>query len=177
LNGALEFYDVDDQTSLTTNLQHQLCSDVEWDPTGRYVVTYVNNSKSKMENGYKMWTFYGAELREERKNNFYQFSWRPRPPSFLSKEKSEDLKKKEFFKEFRDRYKREDRIKREIELRSRTEKREEQRRQYIEYMRQRLEFNDENGFFMSKEENDDGIEEVEVIEEVIIETTEEVITE
>jgi len=41
--------------------------------------------------------FYGAELREERKNNFYQFSWRPRPPSFLSKEKSEDLKKKRIF--------------------------------------------------------------------------------
>jgi len=95
LNGALEFYDVDEEKPLTTNLQHQQCSDLEWDPTGRYVVTYVSNSKSKMENGFKMWTFYGEELiKEERKNVFHQFSWRPRPPTYLLPEKIEWLKKK-----------------------------------------------------------------------------------
>jgi len=175
LNGALEFYDVDDQTSLTTNLQHQLCSHVEWDPTGRYVVTYVANMKSKMENGYKMWTFYGAECcKEERKNVLHQFSWRPRPPTFLPIEEQERLKKKEVFKEFRDKYKKEDRSKREEELRVRTEKREEQRRKYIDFMRKRIEENTENSFYLQEDEEEIEIEEI-VVE--VLETTEEVITE
>jgi len=173
LNGALEFYDVDDQTSLTSNLQHPLCSDIEWDPTGRYVVTSVSAKKSKMENGYKLWTFYGVELREERKNVFYQFSWRPHPPTLLPIEKINWLKEKDNFQEFRDRYKKEDRLKREEELRERTAKREELRRSYIEYMRERLEVRESEGFYLDEEE--EPIEEVEEIVVEVLESTEEIL--
>jgi len=88
LNGALEFYDVDEQIPLTQNLQHPLCSDIEWDPTGRYVVTFVSNLKTKMENGYKLWTFYGAEIYEERKNTFFFIFMAPKTIYFPTSRRS-----------------------------------------------------------------------------------------
>jgi translation initiation factor 3 subunit B len=37
MNGQLEFYNVDDLETMT-NAEHFCATDVEWDPTGRYVV-------------------------------------------------------------------------------------------------------------------------------------------
>jgi uncharacterized protein with WD repeat len=34
-------------------------SDIEWDPTGRYLVTYVSNWSFKGENAYMLWNFQG----------------------------------------------------------------------------------------------------------------------
>jgi len=173
-NGVLEFYDVDDEISLTNNIQHSNCTDVEWDPTGRYVVTFVSHNKGvRNENGYKMWTFYGAELREERKNVFYQFSWRPRPSSILPKETLEWLKRKENFKQFRDKFNREDRNRRESEYRERAAVREELRKKYTDYMKQRLDENEALGFFNETEDED--LYEIEEDITEVLEVTEEVI--
>ena len=40
-NGVLEFYDTGDMT-LMNSCEHFMASDVEWDPTGRYVTTSVS---------------------------------------------------------------------------------------------------------------------------------------
>jgi len=146
--------------------------DIEWDPTGRYVVTYVSRNRDvKLENGYKMWTFYGGELKEERKSVFYQFLWRPRPPSFLPKDKQEWTAKKENLKAFRDKYRKEDREKREAEYRSKATEREEKRKQYIEYMRKRIEENMDIGDFDEEDKfidvEDEIIEVIDTVEEVI----------
>ena len=47
LGGTLEFVDTNDFTIMNST-EHYSCSDVEWDPTGRYVVTAVSFWKNKV---------------------------------------------------------------------------------------------------------------------------------
>jgi len=173
--GELEFYDTEELDSLTNGLRHANFFDVDWDPTGRYFVTYVRRKEGvKTENGYKLWTFFGVELREERKNSFFQFLWRPRPTSFLPKEQNEWLALKENFKTFKEKYQKEDRDKREIEYRKRIEKREKIRKEYTDYMKRRIVENIENGLEIDEYEEDLFYDKEEEIIE-IIEITEEII--
>ena len=46
-----------------------------------------------MENGYHIYDFRGEPLREEPIEKFKQFSWRPRPPTLLSKEEQKQIRK------------------------------------------------------------------------------------
>ena len=55
LNGQLEFFDADEGTTMGT-AEHFMCTDVEWDPTGRYIATSVT-SVHQMENGFSVWDF------------------------------------------------------------------------------------------------------------------------
>merc|ERR1711865_371287 len=104
LNGALEFWDVDNQTSLKEQ-EHYKCTGVEWDPSGRMVATSVKqplenfNYKFQMDNGFKIWSFQGQLLKEEKKDKLFQMMWRPRPKSLLSEDQQKaiikDIKKYE----------------------------------------------------------------------------------
>ncbi len=38
--------------------EHFMCTDIEWDPTGRYVATVVT-SVHQMENGFNLWSWNG----------------------------------------------------------------------------------------------------------------------
>lgn len=55
-----------------------------------------------MENGWNMHTFSGNTLSENPTDKFKQFAWRPRPPTFLSKEEQKQVRKnlREYSKEF-----------------------------------------------------------------------------
>lgn len=90
-NGQLEFYNVDELETMAT-AEHFMATDIEWDPTGRYVATAVT-SVHEMENGFNIWSFNGKLLYRILKDHFFQFSWRPRPPSLLSLEKEEEIAK------------------------------------------------------------------------------------
>ncbi|CAN6582289.1 unnamed protein product [Malus baccata var. baccata] len=90
-NGQLEFYNVDELETMAT-AEHFMATDIEWDPTGRYVATTVT-SVHEMENGFNIWTFNGKLLYRILKDHFFQFLWRPRPPSFLTPEKEEEIAK------------------------------------------------------------------------------------
>ncbi|KAL3537154.1 hypothetical protein ACH5RR_000520 [Cinchona calisaya] len=90
-NGQLEFYNVDELETMAT-AEHFMATDIEWDPTGRYVATSVT-SVHEMENGFNIWSFNGKWLYRILKDHFFQFSWRPRPPSLLSPEKEEEISK------------------------------------------------------------------------------------
>ncbi|KAG8391425.1 hypothetical protein BUALT_Bualt01G0186500 [Buddleja alternifolia] len=90
-NGQLEFYNVDELETMA-QAEHFMATDVEWDPTGRYVVTAVT-SVHEMENGFNVWSFNGKLLYRILKDHFFQFLWRPRPPSFLSAEKEDEIAK------------------------------------------------------------------------------------
>lgn len=46
-----------------------------------------------MENGFHVYDFRGEALREEPIEKFKQFSWRPRPPTLLSKEEQKQVRK------------------------------------------------------------------------------------
>jgi translation initiation factor 3 subunit B len=104
LNGQLEFFNVDEFEVLAA-VEHFMATDVEWDPTGRYVASSVT-SIHQMENGFNMWSFNGRLLYNLPKDRFQQLSWRPRVPSLLPKEKEEEIKKN--LKEYSKRYDEED---------------------------------------------------------------------
>lgn len=55
-----------------------------------------------MENGYHLYNFSGQLLREEPTEQFKQFTWRPRPDRFLSKEEMREIRRnlKEYAKQF-----------------------------------------------------------------------------
>lgn len=88
LIGLLELYNVDELGTMATT-DHFMATDIEWDPTGSFVATTVT-SVHEMENGFNIWSFNGKHLYRILKDNFFQFLWRPRPPSFLTPEKENE---------------------------------------------------------------------------------------
>lgn len=111
----LDFWDLDfegekpeSDKDLTANLQlmntgdHYGVTDVDWDPTGRYCVTSASVWKHTMENGYHLYDFKGELLREEHIEKFKQISWRPRPPTLLSRDEQKLIRKnlREYSKDF-----------------------------------------------------------------------------
>ncbi|KAJ1382259.1 Translation initiation factor, beta propellor-like domain [Sesbania bispinosa] len=51
--------------------EHFMATDIEWDPTGRYVATAVT-SVHEMENGFNIWSFNGKHLYRILKDHFFQ---------------------------------------------------------------------------------------------------------
>ncbi|XP_051982301.1 eukaryotic translation initiation factor 3 subunit B-like [Xyrauchen texanus] len=92
MNGALAFVDTSDCTIMNI-AEHYMASDVELDPTGRYVVTYVSWWSHKVDNAYWLWTFQGHLLQKNSKDRFCQLLWRPCPPTLLSPEQIKVIKK------------------------------------------------------------------------------------
>ncbi|PWA21299.1 hypothetical protein CCH79_00018453, partial [Gambusia affinis] len=104
MNGALAFVDTSDCTMMNI-AEHYMASDVEWDPTGRYVVTSVSwwshkvgntacwQTRGHVDNAYWMWTFQGRLLQKINKDRFCQLLWRPRPPTVLTSDQIKMIKK------------------------------------------------------------------------------------
>ncbi|KAL9060312.1 MAG: hypothetical protein Q9162_000716 [Coniocarpon cinnabarinum] len=114
-SNELDFYDLDYEgekeekdKDLAANLQHMSTADhygvtdVDWDPSGRYVSTSASVWKHAMESGYHLYDFKGQLLREEHIDRFKQFSWRPRPPTMLSKDEQKQVRRnlREYSKTF-----------------------------------------------------------------------------
>uniref|UniRef100_A0A4W5MJB6 Translation initiation factor beta propellor-like domain-containing protein n=1 Tax=Hucho hucho TaxID=62062 RepID=A0A4W5MJB6_9TELE len=85
MNGALAFVDTSDCTMMNM-VEHYMASDVEWDPTGRYLVTSVSWWSHKVDNAYWLWTFQGRLLQKNNKDRFCQLLWRPRPATLLTQD-------------------------------------------------------------------------------------------
>merc|ERR1712038_856083 len=92
MNGVLEFIDTSDFTSMNSG-EHFMCTDIEWDPTGRYVMTGVSWWGHKVDNAYWVWSFQGKLLKRFQTDKFCQFLWRPRPPCFLTLKQIREVKK------------------------------------------------------------------------------------
>eukprot|EP00965_Chrysotila_dentata_P108904 3598125-Pleurochrysis_carterae.AAC.1 len=45
-----------------------------------------------MENGYNIWSSHGRPLGHVKQDKFFQFLWRPRPPSMLSEAKEKEAR-------------------------------------------------------------------------------------
>ncbi|KAL3496487.1 eukaryotic translation initiation factor eIF2A-domain-containing protein [Aspergillus germanicus] len=111
----MDFWDMDfegekneSEKDLAANLQlmktaeHYGVTDIDWDPTGRYVVSSASAWTHSMENGWNLHTFAGETLSENPTDKFKQFIWRPRPATLLSKEEQKQVRKnlREYSKEF-----------------------------------------------------------------------------
>ncbi|RLW01411.1 hypothetical protein DV515_00007854, partial [Chloebia gouldiae] len=102
MNGALAFVDTSDCTMMNI-AEHYTASDVEWDPTGRYIVTSVSWWSHKVDNAYWLWTFQGRLLQKNNKDRFCQLLWRPRPATLLSEDQIKELveRRRTMMEEFR----------------------------------------------------------------------------
>lgn len=101
MQGDLQFWDIDDLVLMATG-EHYMCTDVEWDPTGRYVVSSVSWWRVQSDTGFIMWSFTGQQLTKQTVPVFKQLLWRPRPPSLLTEEKQKNIRKnlKEYSRQF-----------------------------------------------------------------------------
>lgn len=70
-----------------------MATDVEWDPTGRYVVTANSYWIHRADNSFWFWSFQGRLLRKVTMEGFCQLLWRPRPPTLLSSKQIDQIKK------------------------------------------------------------------------------------
>ena len=61
-----------------------MVSDVEWDPTGRFLFSIVSWWAHKIDNAYWVWSFQGRLLRKCPMDQLCQLLWRPRPPTSLT---------------------------------------------------------------------------------------------
>ncbi|KAI3098448.1 hypothetical protein CBS147333_9083 [Penicillium roqueforti] len=121
INFGLDFWDMDfegekneNERDLAANLQllktvdHYGVTNIDWDPTGRYVVSSASVWTHSMENGWNIHSFSGETMAEHPTDKFKQFLWRPRPETLLSKEEQKQVRKnlREYSKEFEeeDRY-------------------------------------------------------------------------
>ena len=94
----VEFFDASsvNDVQFLTKIEHEHMTDFEWDPTGRYFVTYVSFWNYRLENSYMLWNFQGRPVQPNHKMPFeklFKFSWRPRPPSLLSAEQIKEIRK------------------------------------------------------------------------------------
>mmetsp|Transcript_54450 Transcript_54450/g.151705 ORF Transcript_54450/g.151705 Transcript_54450/m.151705 type:complete len:701 (+) Transcript_54450:79-2181(+) len=100
----------DNKLEINHKDEHFMLTDVEWDPSARYVMTAVTQPmqssmggfKYSMEAGYALWTFQGRLLFRQQKEKLFQVVWRPHPPSLLSAERQQHIRKniKQFSKKY-----------------------------------------------------------------------------
>jgi len=130
-NGTLEFYNVNELETMATD-EHFMATHVTWDPTGRFIATYVSAWDHQLENGYNIWNFQGKLLKHVPKDKFYQFFWRPRPPIHFLPIQEEKLQK-ELLPIYIKKYKDIDAKRIEINIKKVEEKREFLRKEFDDY--------------------------------------------
>lgn len=134
--GALEFIDTNDFSTMASG-EHFKASQVEWDPTGRYVVSSSSAWSNKMDTGYWVWSFQGKVIRRNNSNTFWEFKWRPRPPTLLSEKQLKDIKKN--LKKYTVQFEQKDRIRLTKASKDVVEKRQKLWRDFQEYREKRIE--------------------------------------
>ncbi|VDO53876.1 unnamed protein product [Schistosoma margrebowiei] len=73
--------------------EHPTVSDIQWDPTGRYIATTVSSFYQKNDNAIWFWNCVGRCLYKMNLRGIRTFIWRPRPPTLLSAEQLQAIKK------------------------------------------------------------------------------------
>lgn len=134
--GTFEFIDTNNEFIVMSSADHFRASDVEWDPTGRYVVTCVSSWKIKEDTGYNLYTFQGRILKRNLLKNFVQYLWRPRPASLLTDTQQKEIKKnlKKYYPQFENK----DRMRLTRASKELLEKRSQLRDQFMEYRNKRI---------------------------------------
>lgn len=105
--GSIEFYDFDftgekketeaenvnSHVKMTATYQYSGITDMEWDPSGRFLAAWSSVWRHKIENGYKLFDLGGRLLRDEQIDEFQAFVWRPRPEALLTSSDKKRVRK------------------------------------------------------------------------------------
>lgn len=75
------------------NEEHNYCTAIDWDPTGRFVATSVSHWRHQIDTGYNIYDFTGKLRYKVIKDKFFQILWRPRPATLLTEERLAELRK------------------------------------------------------------------------------------
>ncbi|XP_055692826.1 eukaryotic translation initiation factor 3 subunit B [Lutzomyia longipalpis] len=134
--GVFEFIDTNNYFMVMNTGDHFRASEVEWDPTGRYVVTGVSSWKVKEDNGYYLWNFQGRCQKRVMLKNFVQFLWRPRPASLLTEAEQKNILKE--LKKYYPQFESKDRMRMTRASKELLEKRAKLREQFNEYRNKRI---------------------------------------
>ncbi|CAB3991027.1 Eukaryotic translation initiation factor 3 subunit B [Paramuricea clavata] len=165
MNGTMEFYDLNEVALMNVG-EHFTATDVEWDPSGRYVSTSVSWWAQKVDNGYNIWSFQGKLLQRHSINQFCQMLWRPRPQTLLSDDQVTKIKSE--IKKYQKMFENKDRMSQKKASKELIEKRRSMMREFLEYRdRKKREFQEQEdqrhelrkGFEDLQEEVDDFEEE------------------
>jgi len=133
-NGVLEFFNAHEMETMSVQ-EHFMATDIEWDPSGRFVGSHVCYWKNQIENGYNIWTFQGKQIHHLSKEKFYQFIWRPRPPSLLTPQKLQEVNTN--LSTYSKRYKAQDRHKMNEEAEKTRQKRKTLKEEFLAIIRER----------------------------------------
>ena len=150
----------------------------------RYVATAVT-SVHEMENGFTVWSFNGKLLYRVLKDHFFQLAWRPRPASFLSPEKEEEIAKN--LRKYSKKYEAEDQDVSLLLSEQDREKRKALKEEWEKWVMQWKSLHEEeklerqnlrDGEISDEEEDDEEAKEVKEVEfEDVIDVTEEIVQE
>eukprot|EP01086_Lenisia_limosa_P001339 TRINITY_DN1249_c0_g1_i2.p1 TRINITY_DN1249_c0_g1~~TRINITY_DN1249_c0_g1_i2.p1 ORF type:complete len:669 (-),score=230.10 TRINITY_DN1249_c0_g1_i2:36-2042(-) len=88
--GNLEFFNADELETVASE-EHMFVTDISWDPSGRYLATYVSYFRHQHENSLNLWSACGDQLHVENRDRLYQFVWRPRPRSLLTQKQIKSI--------------------------------------------------------------------------------------
>jgi len=136
--GPLEFIDTNDFSTMAI-ITPELTTDVEWDPTGRYVVAAVSVWTGKVsDTGFTLASFQGKVLRKERIERFGNLVWRPRPPCLLKHTQIKDIKKS-LLKKYSPGFIKQDMIRRHAGAKEKIEQRQKVLDAWNEYRGRKLE--------------------------------------
>eukprot|EP00672_Neobodo_designis_P020071 CAMPEP_0174829506 /NCGR_PEP_ID=MMETSP1114-20130205/1955_1 /TAXON_ID=312471 /ORGANISM="Neobodo designis, Strain CCAP 1951/1" /LENGTH=669 /DNA_ID=CAMNT_0016063255 /DNA_START=113 /DNA_END=2122 /DNA_ORIENTATION=+ len=96
----LEFYGVqgcgpfasDQKMTAIASVEHPMITDAEWDPTGRFLCSWVSSLKQQMDNAWMVWNVNGQKIFEQKIGKLSHCAWRPLAPSLLMPEDLQRLK-------------------------------------------------------------------------------------
>lgn len=91
-NASLEFFCANDMTTLA-NREQFLGTDAAWDPSGRFVASWVSAWRHSSDHGFVIWDMRGEQVARLNVTRLAFFGWRPRPPTLLTAEKQKEIRK------------------------------------------------------------------------------------
>ncbi|KAH3688594.1 hypothetical protein WICPIJ_000438 [Wickerhamomyces pijperi] len=186
--GSIEFYDLDftgekkesestlvsSHVKLTSTYTYSGITDMEWDPSGRFLTAWSSVWRHKIENGYKIFDLAGRLLRDELIDEFQAFGWRPRPESLLSANDKKKARKN--LREFSARFEEADAMEADAVLRELILARRALLEEWTQY-RAKVEQNKELYGIQDEVVKKEDFEIIEELKEEIVEETEEVVEE
>lgn len=91
---VIEYFDVQQtDVQMLNRIEHDKITDCEWDPTGRYFLSYVSYWTDRQENAYSVTNFQGKQMYRTNLDKLYKISWRPTPASILSADHKKEIRK------------------------------------------------------------------------------------